>query len=139
MAKPWVRDIFISVFLVGMIAFGMFTLTSGMISVYDTPETDDRVENALQDNQDLMDTVTGMQEDLSDEDVGFLESAYIVLFKGFKVFVLSLVSVFSSSTAMIATVGEYFGLGTFATYISLIVIITIIATIWYALQGREGV
>ena len=139
MGVPKVRDIIIAVFVVGVISFGMFQITSGILSEYDTDPTTTSVEVALQANEDVVETVDDMRTSLTDENTGILESIYIIIFKGFKTFVLSIVAVFTTSTAMLSAVGEYFGLGAFATYISLFIVITIIATIWYALQGHEGV
>lgn len=132
------RDVIIGFLVCGLISLGMFQLISGMTSEYTVAATDPTIENALQDNQDVIDTVDSLTEDLEESDT-VLESIYIVVFKGFKTVVLAIWSVGTSIFALLYTVGDYFGVGQYVAYISVLIAVTIIFTIWRALQGREGV
>lgn len=131
------RDFVIAVLIVGLLALGMFTMVSGITEKYDTDNTSDELENVLQDNQEVIDHIEGLQNKTKGAkniiDYGSL------FFSGIMAVGLVILSIFTNIHAMIMIAGSYFGLGGFATYIALMILVSIIFTVWKVWQGRDAV
>jgi hypothetical protein len=132
------RDLIIVVLVVGLVSLGVFNIVGGWREVYNVTSNETFDEDSLQANEDVTDTIDGLKDELENAD-NVVSQTFILLFGGFKVAVLSLISVFQSIQAFVGGLLTYLGLGEYISYIILIILVTVIFTVWRALQGRDQV
>ena len=133
-----IRDTLIAVVVVGLISFALFSYIGGVRNAYvpDSNETFD--EDALQDVGEINESVTALHEQLENAD-NIFSRTFVLIFNGFKIAVLAALSVITSVWIIVPAIFTYLGLQDYIAYILLLIAITIIFTIWGALQGRSNV